>query len=209
MTIYSCRVRGLYAGAYRWSYGIHCNTSTSAASLLSTWHDANNTLWTTATNGYQHLCNADVTVVDVAVYTLNASLVTLDIAHTGLAITGDNANASLPFATSTTVNFYGASDTKSDRGRMKMPTVAESNLVGHVWTTAFLTSMKDILDPFTATLDAVSGFQSGSYNRRVNKQGDPPFTFHPFTAYAVTNKPGTNRNRTKKILPSASVAGTI
>jgi hypothetical protein len=209
MTIYSCRVRGLYAGAYRWSYGIHCNATVSATSLLSTWHDANSTLWTTATHGYQHLVSTEVTTVDVAVYTLNASLVTLAINKTPLAITGDNANASLPFATSTTVNFYGNSDIKSDRGRMKLPAPSEDNLVAHVWSTAFLTSMKDILDPFTATLDAISGFQSGSWNRRTNRQGDPPFTFHPFTAYAVTNKPGTNRNRTKKILPSASVAGSI
>lgn len=207
MTIYSCRVRGLSAGAYRWSYGMHINASVSAASLLSTWHDANNTLWTTATNGYQHLVNADVTVVDVVVYTLNASLVTLAVNDTALAITGSNSHDSLPFNVSTTVRMIGTSDTKSDRGMFKMPTPSNDAVTGHVFTTAFLTSMKAILDPFFTTLNAVSGFQAGSYNRRTNKQGDPPFTFHPFTTYLVSNKPGQNRNRTKKIIPSASVTG--
>lgn len=209
MTIYSCRVRGLAAGAFRWSYGIHCNATVSAASLLSTWHDANNTLWTTATHGYQHLVNADIATVDVVVYTLNASLITLAVTSTPLAITGDNAHDSLPFDVSTTVGFIGASDIKSDKGRMKMPTPANDAVTAHAFTTAFLTSMKDVLDPFFTTLNAVSGFEMGSWNRKVNKQLDPPFTFHPFTNYNVSNKPGQNRNRTKKILPTASVTGSV
>lgn len=209
MTIYSCRVRGLAAGAYRWSYGIHCNATVSASSLLSTWHDANNTLWTTATHGIQHLVGDEIATVDVAVYTLNSSLITLAVTSTPLSIVGDNANESLPFDVSVTVGFTGSSDIKSDRGRLKLPPPATDSVVDHVYTSAFLTHLKDVFDPFFTTLNAVSGFQMGSYNRKTNKQGDPPNTFHPFTTYLISNKPGQNRNRTKKIIPSASVTGSV
>jgi hypothetical protein len=209
MTIYNCRVRGLYAGAFRWSYGFHIGSTASAATVLSTLHDATNTFWTTATNGYKNLVNADVTVTQVAVYTLNSSLITLAVTTTPLAVTGSNSHDSLPFNISVVMGLRGDSDIKSDRGSLRLPTPSNDAVTGHVLTTGFLASLKLVADPFWVSMRALSGYQLNIYNRKTNKQGDPPFTAHPINSYVVSNKPGTARERVRKILPTASVVGTV
>jgi hypothetical protein len=209
MTLYLARARGLYAGSHRWSTGYLLNSTVAESTVASTFTSAFGTLWTTATNGYANLCNADVTTVDTVVYTLNPSLRALSKTVTALSHAGTNAHDSLPFEVSVTVAMLGASDTKSDRGRMKFPTPSNDMFVGDVLTAGFQTSLKTVLDVFFTSMRGLAGYSAVKVNKKPNKQGDPAFTQHIITSYSVSNKPGSNRNRTKKILPSAFVTGTV
>lgn len=209
MSNYKLRVRGLYAGAFRWSYGFNIQSTAAIATVASTLHDATNTFWTTTTDGYEHLVNADVTVVDVAAYLCNASWLTIQKDVLALSLTGSNANASLPFNTSAILSLTGDSDTKSDRGFMRLPTPANDSVTSHVFTSAFLAHVAAITDPFFVTMRGLAGYAAVSYNRRTNKQGEAPFTAHPLNKWDMSNKPGTERSRTKKILPTAFITGVV
>jgi hypothetical protein len=103
----------------------------------------------------------------------------------------------------------GAQDTKSDRGRMKLPTPEQVAVVNGLWSSAFTASLKLVLDPFFTSMRGLAGYSAIKMNRHANQQGDPAFTQHIVTSYSVSNKPGSNRNRTKKQLPTAFVTGTI
>lgn len=209
MTLYMVRARGLYSGTSSWSFGYKLNSTEAASSVASTWNGAITTFWTTATDGYANLTNADVTLVDTVTYTLNASEVVLDKIVTANAQVGVNTHDSLPYQTAVWVAHLGADDTKSDRGGFMLPTPSNDNLVAHVWTAAFTESVQDILDPLFVTMRALAGYSAVKLNPHTNKQGDPPFTQHPVTSYKVGNKPATERRRTKKRVPTIFLTGTI
>lgn len=209
MTLYEVRARGLYGGSSSWSFGYLLNSTEAASSVASTFNGAITTWWTTATDGYANLCNADVTLVDTVTYTLNTSKVVLDKIVTANAQVGTNAHDSLAFQTAVWVAMLGDADTKSDRGGMMLPTPSNDNLVAEVWTAAFQESLQDIFDPFFVTMRALAGYSAVKINPHTNKQGDPPFTQHPVNAYKIGNKPATVRRRTKKRKPTVYVTGII
>lgn len=209
MTLYRARVFGLYAGAREWSTGYLLNSTAAESTVASAFTAAFGTLWTTATNGYANLCNADVTTTNTVVYTVNPSLVVLSKTTTALSHAGTNAHDSLPFNTAVNVRMLGPSDTKSDRGAMKFPTPSNDMYVGDIFTAAFQTSLKAVLDPFFTSMRALAGYSAVKVNTHTNKQGDPPFTQHIVTTYSVGNKPSAQRARTRKTFNTAFVTGNI
>lgn len=209
MTIYQVRARGLFAGADRFSFGYLLNSTAAESSVASTFTSAITTFWTTATNGYANLCNADVALVDTVVYTMNPSLVVLSKTVTANAHAGTNAHDSLPPGTSVWVAMLGAQDTKSDRGGFKLPPPSNDQYVAGILTAAFQTSLKAVLDPFFTTMKGLAGYSAIKMNRHPNKQGEAAFTQHIVTSYKVGNKAMSNRNRTKKIIPTAYVTGSL
>lgn len=209
MSIYLCRARGLYNGLDRFSFGYYLESTVAESTVASTFTSAITTFWTTATNGYENYCSSVVALVDTVVYTVNPSLRVLSKTETANAQVGTASAASLPFNTSVTVSMLGANDTKSDRGRFKLPAPVSSALNNGLWTSAFQTSLKDVLDPFFVTMRGLAGYSPVKFNRKPNLQGDPAFTAHVINAYSISNKPGTNRQRTRKQLPTAFVTGTV
>lgn len=209
MTIYLARASGLYSSESTWSFGYLLNSTEAASSVASTFDGAISTFWNTTTDGYKNLVNADVELVETKIYTMNSSLRTLGKIVTPNSRVGINAHDSLPFQTSVWVAMYGATDTKSDRGGFKLPTPSNDMYVGDIYTSAFQASAKIILDAFFTTMRGLAGYSAIKMNPHTNKQGDPPFTQHIVTNYKVSNKPASNRQRTRKRLPTAYVTGTI
>lgn len=209
MTIYSVRARGLYGASERFSFGYLLVSSVAESTVASTFTSAITTFWTTATNGYANYCTSDVALVDTVVYTMNPSLLSLSKTVTANAHAGTAAAPSLPFEASVTISMKGANDTKSDRGSFKLPAPASLAIAAGLWTSAFQTSLKDVLDPFFVSMRGLAGYSPVKINRRPNKQGEAAFTQHVITSYSVSNKPGSNRQRTKKQLPTAFVTGTV
>jgi hypothetical protein len=209
VTIYQVRARGLFNTADRFSFGYLLNSTAAESSVASTFTSAITTFWTTATNGYANLCNADVALVDTVVYTMNPSLRALSKTVTANAHAGTNTHDSLPPGISVFVRMIGATDTKSDRGGFKLPSPSNDMFVGAILTAGFQTSLKAVLDPFFTTMKGLAGYSAIKMNRKPNLQGDPAFTQHIVTSYSVSNKPSMNRNRTKKILGTAFVTGSL
>lgn len=209
MTLYEARVHGLYAAARTWSTGYKFNSTALLGTVATAFDDAWTTLWTTATNGYEHLCNADVTVVKTSIRVLNTSLQQLDLLDTDNALAGANVHDSLPFNTSVTVEQFGDSTTKSDRGWMRFPTPSNDMYVADKFTDAFGNSMEAILEPFFASMGSLAGYSAVKINTHTNKQGDPPFTQHVINKWRMSNKPGSVRARTRKTIPTRYVSGTM
>jgi len=209
MTLFEVRAQGLYGGSSSWSFGYKFNSTALLASVASTFNGAITTWWTTATDGYANLCNADVTLVETITRVLNTELVQLDRLITPNAQVGTNAHDSLSFNTGVWVAHIGAAATASDRGGFFLPTPSNDNLVAEVWTAAFTESLQDIFDPFFVTMRALAGYSPVKINPHTNKAGDPPFTQHPVNEYKIGNKPASVRRRTKKRKPTIYVTGTI
>lgn len=107
------------------------------------------------------------------------------------------------------MTFSGAADAPSDRGRMFLPPPAADVFTADIWTSAFLNSLKLVFDPFFTTLNGLAGYQQVTFNRHTNKLGEPPFTNHVITNYAIGNKPAVQRRRTRKTRPTNSVTGVV
>lgn len=209
MTLYEVRAKGLYGGSSSWSFGYKLNSTEALSSVESAWNGAITTFWTTATDGYTNLTNADVTLVETLTYTLSPTEVVLNSAVTANAQAGTNGHDSLPFNTGVWIQHYGENDTKSDRGGFFLPTPSNDNLVGEVWTAAFTESLQDIIDPLFATMRGLAGYSAVKLNKHTNKQGDAPYTQHLVDHWRAGNKPASVRRRTKKRKPTIYVTGTI
>lgn len=209
MTIYKCRIRGQYNAVTNWSFGFHCEATAAESGVNSTLTSAWTALWNDATNGYGKFCTSAVTSTFAETATLNPSLRLLTKTSASLALAGTATGSNLPLQITPLICFTGAQDTKSDRGRMRLPVVAETEFQGGVWLAAFLTSLGTVFQTFWNSMNALAGFQVTSYNRVTNKQGDPPFTKHVLTNWNIPDHPGTARMRTRKIVPARPQTGTL
>jgi len=209
LTIYKCQVNGLFAAARTWSTAFHVVSTDAASTVASTLDAAWNTLWTTATNGYEHLCNSDVSVVNTRVYTLNATFRTIGKITTPRALAGTNVADSLPPNIAPIVGFLGALDEPSDRGRMKFPPPSIDQFANIYFTDAFGDSLEAVLNPFFATMHGLAGYRLVTANAHTNKLGEPPWTLHDITAWNFGNKCGTVNRRQRKTLASRVLTGTV
>lgn len=202
MTNLSARVFGLYAGAFEWSYGFHFTSTTDVSSAATTLHDATNAFWTVATNGYQHYCFTDVAVTSVQTKVYNASWQMTGKKSLALAITGDGATASLAFTTCVNHRLLATSGMKGQDGHIKLPTPRIGAISAHLLSAALLASQQIIWLQFWTDMSALTGFQLVTFNRHTNKFGDPPFTNHLIGSTETSDKPGTARMRTRKVVPT-------
>jgi hypothetical protein len=98
--------------------------------------------------------------------------------------------------------FSGVANDGSHRGHMKLPAPSNDALDGLVFSTAFVGHVSTRLEQFLTDMSALTAFTMVSYNRHTNKMGDPPFTIHALTDAEVSDKPGTNRQRNRKQIPT-------
>jgi len=205
MANFQARVFGQYAGTLEWSYGFKFTANTDVNSAATTLHDATSAFWTVATNGYQHYCFTDVAVTSVQASLHNASWRLTGKADQALAITGDGATASLSFNTAVNIALVSTNNIKGENGRIMLPTPRVGAIAAHVWSSAFITSLETIFSQFWTDMSALTAFQVVTYNRFTNKLGDPPFTNHNIVDSKPSNKPASQRRRTRKQL---SIYGT-
>lgn len=209
MSIYKCKISGLYNSALAWSFGFHCESTTAESTVASTLATAFTTFWTTATNGYENYASSVVTVTNAQAATLNPSLRLLTKSDSPLSLAGTAGSAILPIQLSPICSMTGASDTKSDRSRFHLPAPSSSTLNNGKWASAFLTSLGIVMQDFWDEMATLSAFQVTSYNRRTNKQGDAPFTKHVLTNFNIPDKPGTARMRARKESVTRTTTGTL
>lgn len=203
MANFKARVRGLFGGSREWSYGFNFTANTDVATAATTLHDATQGFWNTATSGYAHLCSATTTTTDVTAYLCNASWRSTNKKRVAFAVAGDDAANSLAIATAVNIfMFSGVANDGSHRGHMKLPAPSNDALDGLVFSTAFVGHVSTRLEQFLTDMSALTAFTMVSYNRHTNKMGDPPFTIHALTDAEVSNKPGTNRQRNRKQIPT-------
>ena len=209
MSTYRLRINGALPGGLLWSTGYTILSTAAASSVASTLDSAWNTLWTDATNGLGKFVHTDVTTINTVVYTLNTSLITTAKNTTPRALAGTDANPTMDLASSPYIAFTGAQDTKSDKGRMKLPPLASDVIAAGLVTNACVTSLTTVFNAFFTTMKGLAGYQAVSFNRHVNKQGDPANTPHQLTGGLLVNRLGSERPRKRKLKTTFSGAITL
>jgi hypothetical protein len=209
MTIFKCQLNGTYITTRPFTTSFYIESTADKITVNSALNTAWSTLWTTATNGMEHYCHTDVALTGTTTYVLNSSLMATDKRFDALALAGTDTSQSLPFQNAPWIHFTGPNITKSDRGGMFLPTVAQDVISGGLLTTAYVDSMKIVFDAFWISMRALAGYSNARFNRRTNKQGDPPFTAHTITNYTFDNKMRTRRGRVRELAASHVVTGTV
>ena len=89
-----------------------------------------------------------------------------------------------------------------------LPALAQSQLAADIYLAATMESLQDVFDVFFPAIHA-SGMQSFSYNQRVLKDGTPAFTVSLLNSYRLSDKPSSQRRRTRKIIPTYYQGGAF
>ena len=204
MSTYRCKVFGTLGGILPWSTAIHVSGATAEGTLSTDFTNAITALWTTATNGLENFMSADVEVTGTEVVTLNATMHQTTGTLATLAISGTDANASLPWNIAEIVTLRSPQRTKWGHGRMFLPPFAEDQVASHVIIAATMTKMALVFNTFFASL-ATAGVQPFIYNARPRKDGTPAFTITNLTFYDLSNKPAQQRRRVSKLVPARTI----
>lgn len=209
MTFYRCTIKGTYASARTWTTSYHINSTATGSTVVSQLATAWTTFWTTVTNGYENYVFTDVAVTAAIVYQLSATNRTTNVFTSTLALAGTAAGNSLPFQTAPLIYMTGAQDTKSDRGHMFLPTTDLASFTGDFLSPAFMSSMAIVVAGFFTSMKTLPGYSAFSWNRTVNKLGDPPYTQHILTNWQMSNKLATRRKRVRKVVATSTITGTM
>jgi hypothetical protein len=207
MTDFSARVNGLLGGSLPWSFGFFLTGPQTEAAMASQFNTAVTALFTTATNGLQNLITSDISLNNTVVATLNATQHEVTKTTTTNFVAGTATGNSLPWSDSVVISLRAVSIAKHARGRVFLPPFAESTVASHVVTPATVTSLKAVLDVFFPAIVA-GGASLYTYNKRPLKDGTAAFSKSFMTTYLISNKPGHQRRRVSKVVPSYT-AGNV
>lgn len=199
MTNYKCEVHGALPQGLAWSAGFKMTSTAVASVVASTLDTAWNTLWTDATGGLEKWVHSDVTTINTLVRQLDVNWRTVSKISTPRALAGTNVNTTANLASSPYLSFTGAQDTRSDRGRFKLPPFASDQIVAGLILNATCDAFAVVVSSFFSTMSGLSGAQIVSENEHTNKQGDAPHTVHVLTGGLFSNRPGTERARERKL----------
>lgn len=201
MANYRLRVEGLLGGERPWSIGWAATATGTTDQVATLLHDAWNTLWGTTTNGLKNFVNAEVTTTQVTAAAQTATWGQTQKVIKTLALAGINSHDSLPWDSSVTISQSSALDAKTGRGRVELPCLSNDNLVSHIYLDATLTSLEIVFAAFWVTMTGSYSLLPGVFNRKKLKDGSPPFSFKPLILGVPSDKPGTVRARTRKVIP--------
>lgn len=207
MTDFAMRATGLIGGSLPWSIGFRAFGSISESAASTSFSTRVNTLFNTTTNGLKNFMSADVELTGTKTTTLNAAMKQTTVTATSLAVTGIDANPSLPWNIAEVVTLRSAFANKSGHGRIFLPPFAEDQVVAHVIKAATTASMKTVFDAFFAGLVA-DGLTLFVVNMKTLKDGTAAFTKKNLVTYDISDKPAQQRRRVSKVIPTR-VAGII
>jgi hypothetical protein len=198
MTDFHARIIGTLGGSRPWSMGFHLTGSVSEGTLSTTFTNAAIALFDTTTDGIKNYVTSDVVAVSTEVDTLSPTMTVVSGTTGTVNVTGIATGDSLPWHEAFLVQEYSTSKLKGARAYQYGPPLAETFSASHVWTAGFMASAKIVFDVFFPAIHA-SGVQSFSFNRLADVDGTPAFTKQLLSAYRLSNKPSTQRRRTKKV----------
>jgi hypothetical protein len=206
MTDFRYVLEGTYGGTKKWTFGGHLTGGVSEATLATTVQNAAIALFNTATDGIKNYVCSDVALTNIRVVTLGPTMKGITQTTLAAAVTGVAGGQSLPWLTSTLVRELAPTIIKSGRGYMYLPASAESTVSAHVFTGAYIASLKVVLDVFFPAIHS-GGVSSFSYNKVPRKDLTPAFTKVLMTSYEISNKPSHQERRVADITPAYTTGG--
>lgn len=205
MPNYKLEVHGHFSAAVTWSTGVKVNSPQDLATILATWKSAWETTWSDGTHGLNILYPTTTGVDQYRAYLLDSNFRSTQVATDTSTKVGTGTADSLPWETAIVVSLRSAATGAKGRGRMKMPAIVETSVNANVLDHGDGARIKDALNAVKAAIQA-----DGS-TMFVAKPGRPatarvPIAVPPGPIYTVltlevSDKPGSQKNRVKKIKP--------
>ncbi len=207
MPNYEFKTSGLLGAVFPWSYRFRGSSAASEATLATSFNTAALALWNTTTNGLKNFCSADVTTTKTTVATYDATFHWVTATDVALAVTGIDANASMPWHVAEVVTLRSANRTKWAHGRIYLPPFAEDQVASHVIIPATTAKMKIVFDAFWTAM-GTAGVIPLVVNMKALKNGQAAFTTKSFISYDISDKPARQARRVSKVVPTR-VSGAI
>lgn len=204
MTDYKVQWGGTLPGGVAWTTGLGVTSSQPPAALLTTMEAALTDMWTNGTYGLGNQYAPGITLTQVEVITVDGTFKQTSKVIGPLALVGTSGDAPLTNDDTMTIRKENPGLARWQRGFMSLPAPVEGTLVNGKYTVP-------TRDRFGAALQAVRSAitADGStvyIHTPASKPGTtyPPYTKTVVTKLAASDKPGSRRQRTRKVKPSYS-----
>ena len=204
MTDYKVKVHGSLAGgrAYSWSWFVTSSQPPSA--LETTMAAALTDYWSNGTYGVNTLYNASTTLDSFDIITLDGTFRETAKQSHSLSLVGTSSDAPLADNSTTVMQKRSTGLRRNQRGYTHFPPLVEGTLASGLYQN---TPRDRYGTAVTALLAAIAADGSTMFvhtGKDATKGGVPPYTKTVITSCHVSNKPGTQRARTRKQLGSYS-----
>lgn len=203
MPDYKLEVHGHFSAAVAWSFGCHANSAQDLATILTTWKTAWEATWSDGGHGLNILYPATTGIDEYRAYTLDALMYSTAVATSGSTKVGTAAADSLPWEIAIVVSQRTAQTGPAGRGRIKLPAIIETSVNNNVVDpgdagriSTAVNAVKAAINADGSTIFVVKHGKRASAKVPIAIPAGPKYTV---LTWKVSNKPGSQRNRVKKI----------
>lgn len=203
MTDYLVQMHGAYADGMVWSSGLHVTSNQSPDALNTTWSNAVQDFWTSATHGVEIFYPVGTTLDTTTVATLNATMHQIAKKRVPHTLAGTAAGDSLPYQEAILVSLRGDSIQKTGRGRIFLPALEETFVNNNIVTPTTTARIKAAMSAVFAAINADGStvFVTPTNVKKPPKNGVPLYTKTVVTTPLVSNKPARQSRRVSKVAP--------
>lgn len=201
MTDFFCRVGGIYAGPWPWSFGWKVTSNQLEANLLTTWTNAWEAAWTDAAHGLQTLYPVGTEITEFKVVTLGPTGRHMTASTNVASLVGTAAGDTLPYLNATLVSLRSGGLQKTNRGRTYLPAMEETNVNGDILIPASQGRTSAAVNAVFSAIKA-DGSSVFVWPTKLPKSGVSLYTKTVITEMKVSNKPARQSRRVRRITPS-------
>lgn len=201
MTYFLHQAGGTLPGGYPWSVRAVSEATSSEAAAESAWH----TGWVSVFTNATLIAFFSTTTALTYTSTSTADPAFRQTTKTTTSVTeaGTSASEALPSQNCSIITLRTAFSTRWGRGRWYLPAPAVNALAttGPVYSTAYLDALAAALGTAFVS-DWTPTLTLQILHKKGTKSGPTALSLSPVTGCDVSNKPGIQRRRSDKLLPS-------
>lgn len=199
---YKTIVRGHFLSGRKWSTHINVTSAQSESALLTTISNAWIASWTHATYGLNLIYPTNTAIDGFQVSTLNVSMKEISKSLLASSHAGITGTASEPETLAITVALSSDVLANNARGYIKLPAPITGVFLQNVMDPTIAGHIKSAMDDIYTAIRA-DGSTIFSWNRKTTKKlGLPPFSKEVLTVSRISDKAGTQEQRSDKQIPT-------
>lgn len=201
MSDYRATVHGTYGNGINWSFGLNITSLQTGQGLLATWANAWAGAWAGGSTGIETLYPTTTAITKYRVVLYDALWGGASFWEQNVTAPGTAVGDTLPFQESVVVSTRGNTMGGKGRGRFYMPALEETQVNNNLVISAAASRLSAGVNLVKAGVIA-DGSSFFVFKRPNRKLGTPAGPKYPVTVFEVSNKPATQKRRTRKILPT-------
>jgi len=200
MTDFKVVVRGRQSGGFAYSWAFNVTTNQTASALVSTVNTLLTDFWTNGTYGVGASYHTDMTIDSFDVYTLNGTYKATAKTSFAMTLAGTSSDNPLSDATTLTIKKTSTSVQRNGRGFIALPAPVEGTLTGGFYASTTRTRFQNAAESILTAIAADGSTIFVHTGAVATVGGVAPYTKTVITDVRCSNKPGTQRGRTRKVV---------